>query len=759
MLRCAVVRLGLLSLLLGGLTVLGCDGKDPSTGRPVAGASVREPTAGGLPAVKTVHVIYSFIDSLDRCDVDHRGLLLDFGTDDMSRRYGWAFTPPNGIVHTQHDGASWARVYEKRLVVRFYMPEPSRVFVALRALGRDASRVRVLIDGYSIASLRLHRKRVATTKTPLTRLPLDAGLHEIQLRFAGGRRATASDPFAEIDWLKVAGPDRVDESYGAPTRFHLVEPKAVVSKVPHRAIALRAPSTLRCALLIPQRARLRFDVGMRGAGSAELTVRLRRDGRSATELARFSVQGGDKASWQAVDLPLEDQAGKVVAIELGVPREAGTGRLFIGEPRIVVPDVESVDAPVAKRVVVVVLDGVERDDLPPWRKGPTPHLPNLSMLARDATVFSNHRGASTSVAASVASLISGRPPLGHGVLDSGRVLPTAVVTIGSLAREASVVASMFSAVPMTSRAFGFAKQWDDFSWYPPNGGRLASAPFSDASLWLLRTAAKKRALAMIHARGGHPPFDITSKEAKRLPPNDYAGYLGPRRAAQELLTARGKLGRLSEADRDRLRALFMVSLAGQDHALGELIRSLSDVNLYNDTLLIVTTDVSSGRRTLFGDGLPLDEMRLKLPLYVHFPGDHQAGKLSLVPTESYDVTRTVLDALQIKAPAEIRGRNLSKLVSPKQAFLSSLRFAQVNDQYSVRLGEYVLHGKLNQRPRLCHLSVDPSCAFDRRFALPLVTDMLFRQAAAFVASEEPAAGDPIVMDSETAASLKVWGAY
>lgn len=759
MLRCAVLRLWLLSLLLGGLSVLGCDGKGPSTGGPVAGASVPAPVTSAQRAAEAVQEVYSFIDVLDRCDVDHRGLLIDFGTDDMSRRYGWAFTPPTGIVHTEHDGATWARVYEKRLVVRFYMPEPSRVFVALRALGRDASRVRVLIDGYSIASLRLHRKRVATTKTRLTRLPLDAGLHEIELRFAGGRRATASDPFAEIDWLKVAGSDRVEGFYGAPTRSHLVEPKAVIGKVPYRAIALRAPSTLRCALLIPQHARLRFAAGMSGAGSAEITVRLRRDGQAATEVARLSVQGGDKASWQAVDLSLEDHAGKVVAIELGVPQSGGTGRLFLGEPRIVVPDVDPVDPPIAKRVVLVVLDGVERDDLPPWRKGPTPHLPNLSMLARDATVFSNHRGASTSVAASVASLISGRPPLGHGVLDSGHVLPTAVVTMGSMAREASVVASMFSAVPTTSRAFGFANQWDDFSWYPPNGGLLASAPFSDASSWLLRMAAKKKALVMIHARGGHPPFELTSKEAKRLPPHDYAGYLGPRRAAQELLAAKGQLGRLSEADRERLRALFMVSLAGQDHALGELIRSLSDVDLYKDTLFIVTTDVSSGRRTLFGDGLPLKETRLSLPLYVHFPGDHQAGKLSLVPTESYDVTRTVFDALQIKAPAEMRGRNLSTLVSPIQASLSSLRFAQIKDEYSARLGDYVLHGKLNARPRLCQLSVDPSCAFDRRFLLPLVTDMLFRRVALFVASEEPATAAPLVMDSETAASLKVWGAY
>jgi arylsulfatase A-like enzyme len=738
----------------------GCDGDTTAnSGRAATPSRSGEPGASSQAPDLGWRDVYTFIDALDQCDVDHRGLLFDFGSGDMARRYGWRLLPPTGIVHTEHDGATWARLYERRIRVRFFLPEPARVFVALRALGKDARRVRVLIDGYSVASLRLDRKRASTTKTPLTRLPLDAGMHDVELRFRAGRRAGTSQPFAELDWLRIASADRIKRTYGAPTRFHLVETKAVVDGSPRRAIALRAPGTLRCGLLVPAGGRLRFDAGLRGTGSAEIRVRIRRDMLGSTEVSRLLVEGGEKARWQSVDIALDNYEDKIVAVEIDVIRSTGTGRLFIGEPRIVVPQVAAPVAPPARSVVVVVLDGVARDDLPPWRAGPTPHLPNLNMLAREATVFSAHRGASTSVAAAVASLLSGRPPRGHGVLDTNSRLPTSVATLGSIAREASIVGAMFSGVPMTSAAFGFASQWDDFRAYPPNGGRLASAPLDDAGAWLVGASSEKPAIAVIHTRGGHPPFEITANEARDLPPKDYAGYLEPRRAAQEIAKARGRLGRLSEADRERLRGLFMVSLAGQDHALGELIRRLSDAGRYKDTLLIVTAGVASARRSLFVDGLPLDEALLTLPLYVHFPGDRLAGQRSLVATQAFDVTRTVTDALRLEPPRELRGDNLFNLVKKESSRMTPIRFAQIQDRYAARLGDFVLRGKLGERPRLCHLSIDPTCAFDRSALFPIVTDVIFRRAARFVASETPTPIDALTMDSETAATLKVWGAY
>jgi hypothetical protein len=63
-------------------------------------------------------------------------------------------------------------------------------------------------------------------------------------------------------------------------------------------------------------------------------------------------------------------------------------------------------------------------------------------------------------------------------------------------------------------------------------------------------------------------------------------------------------------------------------------------------------------------------------------------------------------------------------------------------------------------PHLCDLSLDATCAFNRREAMPLATQALFRRVVARdVATRAPAERrEPVTVDPETAAMLSVWGA-
>ena len=239
---------------LAGLVLFGSMGCQKGENPPARGLSPSSSASVAVGATEAPgwKTAMNFIDDLSRCDINHRGLFFDFGSEDSVLKYGWNITPPQGLVSTRYDGSTWSRVYDKRVRLRFFLPEPSRVFIAMRARGRDASRARVLVDGYSIAALSLNRKRPTVIKTRLTRLPLDAGLHELEIRLGGGRRSSAStDPFAEIDWVRIAGPETDERTYGPPTRFQIVEQRAVIDNIPARASALRAPSTLRCAMAVP----------------------------------------------------------------------------------------------------------------------------------------------------------------------------------------------------------------------------------------------------------------------------------------------------------------------------------------------------------------------------------------------------------------------------------------------------------------------------------------------------------------------------
>jgi arylsulfatase A-like enzyme len=750
--------LSLLALLVSS-SLAGCSGcGTPNESASETGAAAMPPTTeteGWQEAVP-------LIDALVGCDIDHRGLLVDMGAGTLPGRLAWAVEPRTGIVTTEHDGATWARIYERTITLSFYLPQVTPVSVSLRGIARDSSRITVSIDGFGLSTLRLARDEIKVATTRQTSLPLDAGLHGVTLRFRGSKSSDA-EPYAEIDWLRIGVPDdHLERTYGAPTMDDVLDPSAQLAGVPHRAIALRAPATIRCAVRVPPHGRLRTAVGMHGDGAGVAAVVVRRDGEEAAILKKAEVVGGEGAEWTDMLVPLHRFAGQIVDVELTALSTTGTGRLLFGDPALLVPAIEPRPTPPAKNVVVVVLNGVERRDLPPWSEVETPHLPTFNDLARDATVFNGHRAPSTLVSAVVASLVTGRAPRDHTLADAGARLPDAVPTIGKRASDASVRAAMFTGVPTTFEPFGFATHWDKFVPYAPNSGALPSAPLEDAAAWLTDVQGSEAArpmLALIHARGGHPPWEITPPEAAKLPPDEYVGYLGPRRAAQLIAQLEGRHSRLSSADRERLDALFALGLSRQDQAIGRLIQHLKDDDRWDDTLFIVTGDVASARRTLFQDGMDMDEDLLTLPLYVHFPNATHGGVSVDTASDIYDVGRTALAALGISIAEERLGRDLSALASGVDYDLRRVRIARTDRQYSARWGRFVLLGEDEERPRLCDLEIDPICAYDRRHVYPSIAQALFRRLVGQPSRLPQFNRQPLSLDSEAAAMLSVWGAY
>lgn len=464
----------------------GCNGCGDSTGESQGDAA---PTPAASADDEDGFVTaFDMIDQLPGCDADHRGVLLDMGADALLGAYGWNLGAPSGVVASRYEGATWARIYDRKVDLTFATPATTPVFVAMRAVGRDARTATLSIDGQLMGTLRLSRGEVTIRSTRTTKLPLEAGLHQLRLRFRG-RKKQGADPFAEIDWIRIGVPDEVERTYGAPTQLDLLAASAKLAGVPHRAIALRAPGSVRCTLRIPPEAQFRAAVGIRGTGSAKVAVKLRTDGDAPKVLQWTEVQGGDSASWTNLRLPLSDHEAQIGALELALTEAHGTGRLLIGDPKVVVPAEEARKTARAKTVVIVVLNGVERDDLPPWRNTVTPHLPTLSMLSESATVFDAHRAPSSLVSATVASLISGVSPRTHQLYDAGARLPDSVQTLGRLARDASVRAAMFTGVPTTFKVFGFAGQWEPFGEYPRTAGgwlRLRSTTPSSGSEKLRR---------------------------------------------------------------------------------------------------------------------------------------------------------------------------------------------------------------------------------------------------------------------------------
>jgi hypothetical protein len=260
---------------------------------------------------------------------------------------------------------------------------------------------------------------------------------------------------------------------------------------------------------------------------------------------------------------------------------------------------------------------------------------------------------------------------------------------------------------------------------------------------------------------------VSNKELSAALPPDYTGMIEPRRGGQTVAKMRRSKHAatiITEADRLRVRSLSQMAFAGQDRALGALVTALRAANLWDSTLFIVTGDLSSGPTELFAEGPelkdPLKEPVLSLPLYVHFPGSLYAGRRIAEPTEITDLARTALAVLGLSSSKPMPGRDLCRIASELEPPALRPQIATVDARYSARWSDLVLSGKYPAPPTLCDLSIDPTCAFNRREAMPIAAAAIFRS----VVGEDLAGRTPgnrreaATLDSETASALAVWGA-
>jgi arylsulfatase A-like enzyme len=707
--------------------------------------------------------VLDVVRDLDACAFGHRGILLDFGdastSDDVHP--GSLARGENELV--EREGATWLRVRSRAMTASFYWPasEPSEAnaYVEARVRGINARAAAVAIDGKPVGTWALTRSEarvvMARATTPVS---LGVGGHELSLRFLGGPRAS-DEALAEIDWAHV-GVGEPGEPYAAPTRGEVVLQSTVGGRA-LRALSLRAPGFVRCSGWLPANATLEASLATAGGGEATVEARLLRDRRPPVLLGTAHALGGS-ASWSSWSVPVTglEGGGALSSLELAVTSASKGTRVLLGEPRVVGAMASAGEAaPPVRGVVLVVLGSTSAKSLGPWGG---PHtVPELTRLAASGATFLANRSVSSLTSAVMASILTGLPPRVHGLDDSDARFPRGPTTIQEACRQGGASTAMFTANPTTGAAFGFDRGWDTFVAHDPLEDAPASRVFDDAAAWIEQHKGD-RFLVVVHARGGHPPWDAAPEELKTMLPEGYLGMVEPRRAAEALTKSRKHPARFKDDDRVRAWALYDHAIDAHDQALGRLMASLGAAGRDEDTAVLVTGDVAAneGPPVPFVDADALDEPLLATPLVLHWPHSGAlSGRRVEAPTSSLDIARTVLDALGLEPPAAFEGIDLARIalgaVVPSERPLTATRAGR----FAVRWGPFVLLGARDRELRMCDLSLDPACVADVRATSPLALEPLHRAAMAALARALPSRSprEPVVLDEHTTQALVRWG--
>ncbi|MCR5753203.1 MAG: sulfatase [Acetatifactor sp.] len=177
--------------------------------------------------------------------------------------------------------------------------------------------------------------------------------------------------------------------------------------------------------------------------------------------------------------------------------------------------------------------------------------------------------------------------------------------------------------------------------------------FAAATKWLQENRGADNFFLQVESFDPHEPFDAT-EEFKAMYPDDFETfYEWPRY---------DNLGKDETPEAlEHLRHMYYATLSMADKWLGKLLDEMDAQNLWEDTMVIFTSDHGHmlGEHNATGKNRfhAWNEMS-NIPLFVHLPGDAYAGERVRALTQNIDIMPTVLDFFGIKTDlSKVHGKS------------------------------------------------------------------------------------------------------
>jgi Flp pilus assembly protein TadD len=327
-------------------------------------------------------------------------------------------------------------------------------------------------------------------------------------------------------------------------------------------------------------------------------------------------------------------------------------------------------------VILISVDTLRADHLSCYQPGrrATPHI---DALAKSGTLFSEISSPFPLTLPAHAALLTSTYPFANGVEDNGVPLRPSAATLATVLKAAGYRTGAFVGSFVLDRRFGLARGFDvydgplDLHNKTGNGPIERKRPGAQVAEAAMRWIDQNKSapfFVFLHLYDLHLPYDL---------PTGYSG-----------------------------------ELAYVDRVLGDFFTLLDRRGLLQRSLIVFTSDHGEG----LGDhgesthGYFIYQSTLHVPLIVRWPAGSKRIPKDRVdePAGLADVAPTILDAIGVRTPAEMKGRSLVAAGAEREVYSESV-YARNHfgcaTLRSVRAGRY----KYIQapKPELYDLASDP----------------------------------------------------
>jgi arylsulfatase A-like enzyme len=449
----------------------------------------------------------------------------------------------------------------------------------------------------------------------------------------------------------------------------------------------------------------------------------------------------------------------LIPLALPVALLLGVGFLLHQRALVQPPSAAALTDPARPNVLLVTLDTVRADHLSAYGYDRRT-TPNLSDFAQHATLYANAISPSDMTLSSHASIFTGLYASRHGAhwvtgqgtvsdAGSGTALPDSFPTLaGILSQKGYLTAGVVANDAFLQHSYALDRGFQYYSQAGPVLFLAPSTPFllRDRVGSLLRRFSLPADYDRAYRRAGeinsetfglldrakstgqrfflflnymdahemyYPPHPFDTLYPGKDPHLDNVGYW---RIEKEVLSSKETY---SDRDRQRDISQYDGGIAYADYELGNLLKRLQSLGLYDNTIIVITSDhgQSFGERHLLGHGSSVYQDQTHVPLIIHFPQQRDAHVVQ-ERVSGVDLLPTILAVLKLPAPSGLDGRSLSGTTPDPQrsiiaeSFTNDFRIS-LNPKFrrierAIFDGPYKLIAATNGKREMYNLSSDPN---------------------------------------------------
>jgi arylsulfatase A-like enzyme len=456
------------------------------------------------------------------------------------------------------------------------------------------------------------------------------------------------------------------------------------NRVYRRALYSHTPGRLEYQVRVPEAGRLDLGLGVLRA-DYPVTFRITAGTEGSKSEALLEESYSDKENWGQRSVDLSGLAGQKVtlALESSCERE-GTVALW-GAPTLT-----GADRGVKPNVIFYVIDGGAADDMSiyGYNRRTTPYLEKLAAEgALFEWAFSNSTSTNPSVASFMTSLQNSVTGGQTGLTDP---VPEQVLTMAQHMHRAGYQTGVFIANPNAGTLSGLQRgvdmmreSWEEFTYFGRENHK-ESSKYLQQAFWNWRENYPGQPYWVhfqstdVHAPQDLPvpaPFSglfVSPAELKTW--KEWAEKLRKEGGGWVYSKAWEKMGLDRVAFFTIWRALYDQAMAHNDYQLGRMVERLKAEGEWDNTLLIVAADHSTGaagadiglstQETLpprWSDPMFRPSIS-RIPLLFVWPGHIKGGQRFDQPVSMIDALPTILDLADLPMPEVMMGQSLAPLL-------------------------------------------------------------------------------------------------